>query len=166
MELLLPLGLLLLGYFVGTQLERKHFADLRAREQALVGFVTSTLRTPPVRRHVQQAELVSGSAVISLDYFKRFVASLKSLVGGRLTTYEPLLDRGRREAMLRMREQAKAGGFDAVIRVRYETSSLATTQGKEGIGGVEMLVYGTAIRFADRPQQRLPDGSPASDISV
>jgi uncharacterized protein YbjQ (UPF0145 family) len=47
---------------------------------------------------------VSGSVVVSVDYFKRFLAGLRTLVGGRVTSYETLLDRARREAILRCKE--------------------------------------------------------------
>jgi uncharacterized protein YbjQ (UPF0145 family) len=95
--------------------------------------------------------MVTGSIVISLDYFKRVIAGLKGLVGGRITTYEPLLERARREALLRMIESAKAQGYDAVINVRLETSRLANSRGDgKGTAGVEMLAFGTAIKLAHR----------------
>jgi len=95
---------------------------------------------------VGSSDLVSGSVVISLDYFKRIIAGLRGIIGGRIKTYEPLLERARREALLRMTEQARDRGFDAVINVRLETSRLANA-GKDGRGtaGVEMLAFGTAI---------------------
>ncbi|HBG96576.1 MAG TPA: hypothetical protein DDY14_14925, partial [Chromatiaceae bacterium] len=71
---------------------------------------------------------------------------LRGLVGGRIKTYEPLLDRARREAMLRMIESARANGYDAIINVRLATSRLANARGDgEGTAGVEMLAFGTAI---------------------
>jgi uncharacterized protein YbjQ (UPF0145 family) len=84
--------------------------------------------------------------VVSLDYFKRIIAGLRGIIGGRVKTYEPLLDRARREAVLRMIEDAKARGYDAVVNVRLETSRLASAR-KDGQGtaGVEMLAFGTAV---------------------
>jgi uncharacterized protein YbjQ (UPF0145 family) len=90
--------------------------------------------------------MVTGNVVVSLDYFKRIIAGLRSLIGGRIKTYEPLLERARREALLRMTENAKKSGYDAVINVRLETSRLANSRGNgKGIAGVEMLAFGTAI---------------------
>jgi len=82
-------------------------------------------------------------------YFKRFLATLRALVGGRIKAYEPLLDRARREALLRMTEAAVSGGYDAVLNVRLETSRLASArQDGKGTAGVEMLAFGTAIKRA------------------
>ena len=95
--------------------------------------------------------LVSGSVVISLDYFKRVIAGLRGLVGGRIKTYEPLLERARREALLRMTESARRDGYDAVFNVRLETSRLANSRRDgNGTAGVEMLAFGTAVKFASR----------------
>ena len=67
--------------------------------------------------------MVSGSAVISLDYFKRVVASLRMLMGGRVRTYESLIDRARREAVLRMKQSCKID-TGIILNVRVETSSI------------------------------------------
>jgi len=85
--------------------------------------------------------------VISVDYFKRFVAMLRLLVGGRLSTYEGLVDRARREALLRMREEAESLGASMALNVRIETSSISKGhRGDAGsVGSVEALAYGTAI---------------------
>ena len=76
------------------------------------------------------------------------VASLKGLVGGQLKSYEPLMERARREAVLRMKEQAITQGFSAVVNVRLETSRLASAHsGGEGTSGVEVLAFGTAVNL-------------------
>ena len=93
-------------------------------------------------------ELVTGNAVISVDYFKRVAAGLRKLFGGNLTTYETLVDRARREAILRLKESCQ--GATQIINLRIETSSIS--QGKSNqIGSVEVLAYATAI-YADAPQ--------------
>ena len=145
----LPILILIFAYFVGSRIEKKHFENIRRREADARNFPVVSFRTMPEDWNVGSSNLVTGNIVISLDYFKRVIASLKGLVGGRIKTYEPLLDRARREAMLRMIESARAQGYDAVINVRLETSRLANARrdGK-GIAGVEMFAYGTAIKFA------------------
>lgn len=147
---LLATGLMLgIAFFVGRASERRHFSELARRELQLQHAPVTTLRRPPAAVEVARSQLVTGSAVISLDYFKRFAAGLRSLIGGRIRAYEPLLVRGRREALLRMREQAALQGFDMVINVRLETSCLAAT-GSDGkrTAGVEVLAYGTALQTA------------------
>ncbi|MEN7343346.1 MAG: heavy metal-binding domain-containing protein [Pseudomonadota bacterium] len=142
-----PLGLLIIAYFVGSFIERRHFADIRKREAAMHGFPALTTETIPDDWQVTEARLMVGSIVVSLDYFKRIVAGLRSIIGGRIKTYEPLLDRARREAMLRLLEQSRQAGYDAVINVRLETSRMANARGDEGTAGVEMLAIGTAIKM-------------------
>ena len=144
----LPLLLLMTAYFVGSVLERRHFSEIEKRERALEGFPVTTFESTPAEWRVGSAGLVTGSVVVSLDYFKRVIAGLRSLVGGRVKTYEPLLDRARREALLRMNEAARREGYDAVINVRLETSRLANARDDgKGTAGVEMLAFGTGIRF-------------------
>jgi uncharacterized protein YbjQ (UPF0145 family) len=142
----LPFLLMFIAYFVGSAIERAHFRRILAREQQLAAFPVVTFETLPDDWQVGSSDLVSGAVIISLDYFKRIIASLRSLIGGRVKTYESLLDRGRREAVLRMTEEARRRGFDAVINVRLETSRLANSRrGGKGVAGIEMLAYGTAI---------------------
>ncbi len=144
-----PLVLLVLAYFLGTYIERRHFRDIRDREERLRGFPVVTFETLPDDWRVESVGLASGSVVVSLDYFKRVIAGLRALIGGRVRTYEPLLDRARREAMLRMIEQAQANGFDAVVNVRLETSRLANARGNgNGTAGVEMLAFDTALNLS------------------
>ena len=142
----LPLALLLFAYIVGTLLERRHFANIEQREKAVRGFPVMTFENTPEAWQTSDVELLTGSVVISLDYFKRIIAGLRAIFGGRIKSYEPLRDRARREAMLRLVESAKRGGFNALINVRLETSRIANANGGEGTAGIEMLAFGTAIR--------------------
>lgn len=147
----IPLALLLVAYFIGNMIERRHFKSIREREGKNASFPVVTFNTMPDDWRVASSTLVSGSVVISLDYFKRVIAGLRGLVGGRIKTYEPLLERARREALLRMTENARRDGYDGIFNVRLETSRLANSRrdGK-GIAGVEMLAFGTAVKFATR----------------
>jgi uncharacterized protein YbjQ (UPF0145 family) len=147
----LPLILLMAAYFIGTLIEARHFRSIRRREQEYHGYPVVTFNTMPPDWNPSDSTMVTGSIVVSLDYFKRVIAGLRSLVGGRVKTYEPLLDRARREALLRMIEQARERGYDAVFNVRLETSRLANSRGDgQGTAGVEMLAFGTAVRMQSR----------------
>ena len=137
------LTLLLLGYVFGRWAEQRHFQSIAAREQQWVRLPNSNNRELLIpMQQIDKAELVCGSVVISIDYFKRLLAILRAVVGGPVASYETLLDRARREALLRMKEQCP----DAVqiINIRVETSSIHNAAGN-GIGSVELLAYGTAI---------------------
>ena len=153
----LPLLLLVTTYFIGALIERRHFSNIRRREQEYLAYPVVTFSTMPEDWTVGDSTLVTGSIVISLDYFKRVIAGLRGLVGGRIKTYEPLLDRARREALLRMTEAAREQGYDAVFNVRLETSRLANSRGEgNSTAGVEMLAFGTAVKFMTRFSPR-PD---------
>lgn len=147
----MPLLILMIAYFIGSHIEKKHFSEIREREAELHGFPVVSFDTMPDDWNVSSSDMVTGSIVISLDYFKRVIAGLRGLIGGRIKTYEPLLERARREALLRMTEDARLQGYDAIFNVRLETSRLANARrdGK-GVAGVEMLAFGTAVKFASR----------------
>ncbi|MFT7462743.1 MAG: hypothetical protein ACI9EF_001085 [Pseudohongiellaceae bacterium] len=139
-------ALLLIGYFCGSVLERRHFAALEEAERETREMVLITFPNAPSEWQVHDPTLVHGSVVISLDYFKRFLAGLKAMVGGRITAYEPLLDRARREALIRLKFAARAQGYDTVVNVRLETSCLASSRGDaNGVAGIEILAFGTAV---------------------
>jgi len=142
----IPLVLLLAGYFVGGSIERRHYRSIQAREQRWRGLPAVTFRSLPDGWIVDDSALLTGSVVVSVDYFKRFLAGLRALIGGRIKAYEPLLDRARREAQLRMLESAQAQGFNGVVNVRLETARLASSRGNgEGVAGLEVLAFGTGV---------------------
>ena len=132
--------LLLIGLFFGTRAQKKHIADLDVREAAMSHMIVTNLKTLPATGNPPM--LVSGSVVIAFDYFRRFIAFFVMLVGGRITMYETMLDRARREALLRLLEQAHAAGSREVHNVRYQFSRVGDTKK----GGAELLAYGTAVR--------------------
>ena len=142
-ELAVIITLTALGYVFGRAAERKHFASILRREEQLKEILVFNERKLPPGDW-QQGPLVNGNVVISLDYFKRLVSSLKSLFGGRLTAYESLLERARREALLRMKEQAHTKGAQMIINVRLETASISKGNGDQ-VGSVEVYAYGTAL---------------------
>ena len=132
-------ALLLLGYGFGQFIEKRHYRSIVKREQELQSVLVIGSKHPPQgTRHNQQ--LVMGSVVVASDYFKSFVASLVNIFGGRVRTYEPLLDRGRREALLRVKEQAREINASHVFNIRYETSRIGG-----GVTTIEVLAYGTAL---------------------
>lgn len=150
MEFLIQLGffaaLLTIGLLFGTLAEKRHFARLREDEAALRDVLVFNERRPPGDREFSQATLVVGAVVIGEDYFKRVAASLRSLFGGRLVVYESLMDRGRREAIVRMKRAARERGATMVFNVRFETSSLSEDRsGKAPMFSAEFLAYGTAL---------------------
>lgn len=138
------LTLLLLGYIFGTRAEKKHYKSIQEREQQLNHVLLLSERFPPPHLISHQGHIVHGNVVISIDYFKRFIAGLRNLVGGKVSAYESLLDRARREAILRMQAQAKELNANAVINIKFETCNLSGNANK-GLGAIEVMAYGTAM---------------------
>ena len=153
MELLVLLvtPVMLLGAWIsGGMLERRHLKSLLLLESGSSGVLAITIEDLPPDWHVESCELVMGNVVISQDYFKRVAASIKSIFGGNIGVLEPLLERARREALIRMKGVAHARGYDTIINVRSETATLASSRGNgKGTAGVEILAFGTAISLSN-----------------
>ena len=98
----------------------------------------SNLEIVPGKRVVKHLGLVQGSTVRAKHVGKDLLAGLKNIVGGELKAYTELLQESREEATARMVKQAEAVGANAVLNVRFATSSI--TQ-----GAAELFVYGTAV---------------------
>ena len=153
MELLVLLvtPVMVLGAWIsGGMLERRHLKSLLLLESGSSGVLAITIEDLPPDWHVESCELVMGNVVISQDYFKRVAASIKSIFGGNIGVLEPLLERARREALIRMKGVAHARGYDTIINVRIETATLASSRGNgKGTAGVEILAFGTAISLSN-----------------
>ena len=143
-QLLLVVLLLVLGYGFGRLAERRHYRSILKREDELNDLIVVTCKTLPDSLGAPRTELVMGNVVVSVDYFKRFVAHLRMVFGGRVHTYESLIDRGRREAILRMQERAREQGASMIFNMRFETSSISKGS-RQSVGSVEVLAYGTAV---------------------
>lgn len=142
--LTITLGLLGVGFFNGRRVERKHLRDIEAREAALRHLIVTNTKFIPPELDYHHAEMLTGEVVIGSDYFKNFAAGLRSFFGGEIRSLETLLERARREAILRLLEQAAAGGAIAVFNLRMETTNIGTTKGKKQAAMAELLAYGTA----------------------
>lgn len=93
----------------------------------------------PGKTIVEFYGVVSGNTVRAKHVGRDIMAGLKNIVGGELTGYTELLAESRKEATDRMVEQARSMGANAVVNVRYATSSVAQ-------GAAELFAYGTAVR--------------------
>ncbi len=92
-----------------------------------------------IKRHLG---LVQGSSVRAKHVGRDLMSTLKNLFGGELTAYTELLQDSREEATARLLEQANSIGANAVLNVRFSTSSIAA-------GAAEIFVYGTAVELED-----------------
>ncbi|HAB43655.1 MAG TPA: metal-binding protein [Acinetobacter sp.] len=126
------------GFGFGRFNERKHLQYLDEQEQRLAyirvnnsRFIESTL----------PGHMISSNVVISHDYFKYAIANVQNMLGGRLTSYESVVERARREAIVRLKLEAEKIGADQIMGIRISTTEL----GMQG-GMVEVFAYGTAIQ--------------------
>jgi uncharacterized protein YbjQ (UPF0145 family) len=95
--------------------------------------------------HIPGAELealglVRGAVVQSKNFGKDFMAGMKTLVGGEITSYTEMLNEARAIATKRMVDEAEGMGADAVINVRYGSSAVMQ-------GAAEVIAYGTAVKI-------------------
>jgi uncharacterized protein YbjQ (UPF0145 family) len=99
----------------------------------------TNLEFVPGRTVVEHFGLVSGNTIRAKNIGRDFLASIKNIFGGELKGYTQLLQEAREEAIDRMKAQARQLGANAVVNVRFSTSSLAQ-------GAAELYAYGTAVR--------------------
>ena len=109
-----------------------------ASSQAIVINNTETI---PGRKIVEFYGVVTGNTVRAKHVGRDIMAGLKNIVGGELKGYTELLQDSRKEATERMMEQATSMGANAVVNVRFATSSISQ-------GAAELFAYGTAVRVA------------------
>lgn len=98
----------------------------------------SNLEVIPDRKVTRHLGLVQGSSVRSKHVGRDIMASIKNIFGGELVGYTELLSESREEAMGRLKQQAESVGANAILNVRFSTSSVAQ-------GAAEIYVYGTAV---------------------
>ena len=101
--------------------------------------ILTNIETVPGKKTVEHFGLVQGSTIRAKHVGRDIMASLKNLVGGELKGYTQLMMEARAEATERMVAQAAQLGANAVVNVRYATSSVAQ-------GAAELFAYGTAVR--------------------
>ena len=101
--------------------------------------ILTNVETVPGKRIVEHFGLVQGSTIRAKHVGRDIMASLKNIVGGELKGYTQLLREARKEATDRMVAQANQLGANAIVNVRYATSSVAQ-------GAAELFAYGTAVR--------------------
>lgn len=100
--------------------------------------IVTNIETVPGRKIIKHLGMVSGNTVRSKHAGRDIMAGFKNVFGGELKGYTELLNESREEATTRMEQQAEAIGANAVVNVRFSTSSVAA-------GASELFVYGTAV---------------------
>ncbi len=91
-------------------------------------------------KELETLGIVKGSIVQTKNFGKDFMAGIKTLVGGEVTEYTDMLNQARQIAVKRMVDEAQNMGADAVVNVRYASSSVMQ-------GAAEVIAYGTAVKY-------------------
>ncbi|SOB95567.1 M48 family metalloprotease [Thalassospira xiamenensis] len=160
-ELFVP-GIMLMiligiAFVTGRLAEAAHERALRRDEQLLPNQHLSTEDHAPEDIVLRHSRMVTGKVVIGEDRFRNLLARLRIFVGGRLGAHEATITRAKREAMLRMRTDAK--GASHITGIRMTTAQL-------GRGMVEMMISGTALYTDKRPSGGFPSALPDDGINI
>ncbi|HIA40484.1 MAG TPA: heavy metal-binding domain-containing protein [Candidatus Poseidoniales archaeon] len=142
------LGPFLFSWLVGNWHQKRIIARLLERETALPRDNLSTLKTPLSDKTIANSQLLMANVVSAPSHWQLFLAGIKSIFGGNIKHLDQMLDWGRSEALQRLREQASELGYDDVINLRMETSTISMNKGGQQKGGsIEILAYGTGIKY-------------------
>lgn len=147
--ILFTVGPLLFSWLVGNWHQKRLVTELLAREMAMSRDPLTTLSTPVGDRSIVASDLVFANIVTAPSIWQLMLAGWKTLFGGRLNNIDKMVGWGRAEVMHRLREAAVASGWDDVINVRIETSTLtqASSSNKKRRASVELVAYGTGVRY-------------------
>jgi len=126
--------------FDGSIMEGENIEKVKKNTRTADGaLILTNIESIPGKKIVEHFGLVSGSTIRAKHIGRDVMASLKNIVGGELKGYTELLTDSRRQAVDRMIDQARQLGANAIVNIRFSTSSVAQ-------GAAELYAYGTAVR--------------------
>jgi uncharacterized protein YbjQ (UPF0145 family) len=103
--------------------------------------IITTTETIPNKQIVELLGIARGSTVRARHAGRDILAGFKNLVGGEISDYTKLMADAREEAILRMKENAEKLGADAIVNIRFTTSTISQ-------GAAEIMAYGTAVKLS------------------
>jgi len=135
-----------LGFICGRFSEKRHMRSLDERAEANSDILVTDLKSfPMLSPTTQTPEMLIGEVTIATDYFKSFAGSLRNFFGGEMLSFETLQTRARREATMKIIEQAKEKGFNAICNLRLETADVGgSSMNKKYAITVSILASATA----------------------
>lgn len=143
-----PWLLSLIATLIYQPRKRKVLLERESASSFVSGDALSTLSKPLGDREIREFRMMMANVVMSPSWVQMWIGGIISLFGGEINVFTKVVDWARREAKQRLREQVSEAGFDEVINLRLETSMLTKTGGgKDRTSGVEILAYGTAIKY-------------------
>lgn len=145
-----------LGVFVGGWAERRHFRSLIQREQASANMVATQSKFFLQPQPYKPPSIVCCETVIASDYFKNFISAFRKFFGGEMKSYNSMMDRARRETLLRLKERALAEGYNAICNVRLEPADVGGSSVVSKKAGVMVCIMGTATAYHSQLTQAEP----------
>lgn len=147
MELLILLWLLVVTAISWTLLEKRHMKNIVEREEQLQNIVIISKKD---LNEFQSSGwwLLSSWVVFAIDYFRQFIFMFINFFGGRVVMYESVMDRARREAILRVKKQAQDYWFNCIVDLRIETATITSNNKNQNWWKVEIIAYWTWINIS------------------
>lgn len=145
LNLIILVVLLILWYAFGTLAEKRHYKKIIKKESEFKDIIVFW-KYEVKNLNIEWSELMTSNIVVSIDFFKKFIAWIINIFGWKMIVYESLLDRARRDTLAKVKEKAKKKWFNAIANLKIETSSISKWT-KWNIWSVEVLTYATAINF-------------------
>jgi len=135
-----------LGFIFGRFSEKKHLKSLTEREEGTSEFLVTDLKSFPMISDMDKTpEMIIGEVTIATDYYKSFVGKLRNFFGGEMVCFETLKMRARREATMKIIEEAREKGFNAICNLRLETADIGgSTLSRKSAITVSILASATA----------------------
>lgn len=148
MDFIIFLIIIALGLFFWKRAEKKHYESIQMREEKYKKIILLTDKDlKNIKNQASEWILISEGTVVSIDAFKKLMASFVNIFGGRMKAYETLVDRARREAVLKVKQKAAESGYNVITNLRLETSSISKGAKKQ-VGAVEAMAYATGIKLS------------------
>ena len=140
--------LVVCGFVIGRTVEKRHFKKLEAREAATKDMLVTQVKSFPMAAAStsKPPTLMLAEVVIASDYLKSYLATWRNMFGGEVKSFQSLQERGKREVILRLVEQAQAQGYNAVCNIRIATADVGgnTTAKKKQMPMAAVIAEGTA----------------------
>ena len=147
-EFIIWIAIFLCCFSLGIIIEHFHIKDIRKREIKLYKspYITFS-KNINTHKKVKKAQLVASTVVLGADLLRVVFAKFINFFGGNISLYEKIADRARREAILRVREQANKMQADIVVNIKIETIRLNSIDDHNSQPRLSVLVSGTAIQY-------------------
>ena len=139
-----------LGFVLGRFSEKKHLRSLEEREALHSNFLITDLKSfPMLSENTKTPEMFIGEVTVATDYYKSFIGKLRNFFGGEMVCFEILKIRARREATMKIIEQAHEKGYNAICNLRLETADIGgSTLSRKSAVTVSVIASATAYNIA------------------